>query len=352
MHGDSPSRSAAKAAFPSLKSLFSPKSESKAAAATTAALAAAAAAPATANRVRPPFRACLYRSADRPPPGFGGQGCKRKSTEIDDEAASRALRCGPTLSRKPACGRWVGTHAGLTVAGRGGRSKDGKRVANDLENCPVRGCWSGGVYAANRERRVIADWRSEGLTDGRGLPAPRAPAHGRLTSGQGVQLCRGCVGCIRAYSSNVACSTASPRTPLLALTPSPAVLIAARAQVHLLAYMLPDDDAYARGSPLNKRAPLSPASGNQSNIKANLGAGTYSVRPLQKKKKKSTFRHNTVEANNGFARIGETALASQLIARVNSLVTLRRRARARRRCHPRAEPCALASSSPLTPTRR
>ena len=189
------------------------------------------------------------------------------------------------------------------------------------------------------------------MTDGRWIPAPRAPAHGRLTSGQGVHLRRGCVGCIRAYASNVACGTASPRNPLLALTPSPAVLIAARAQVHLLAYMLPDDDAYARGSPLNKRAPLSPASGNQSNIKANLGAGAYSVRPLHKKKK-STFRHNTVEANNGFARIGETALASQLIARVNSLVTLRRRARARRRCHPRAEPCALASSSPLTPTRR
>ena len=124
------------------------------------------------------------------------------------------------------------------------------------------------------------------MTDGRGIPAPRAPAHGRLTSGQGVHLRRGCVGCIRAYASNVACGTASPRNPLLALTPSPAVLIATRSQVHLLAYMLPDDDAYARGSPLNKRAPLSPASGNQSNIKANLGAGAYSVRPLHKKKKK------------------------------------------------------------------
>ncbi len=46
--------------------------------------------------------------------------------------------------------------------------------------------------------------------------------------------------------------------------------------MHLLAYMLPDDDAYARGSPLNKRAPLSPASGSQSNIKANTAP--YSVR--------------------------------------------------------------------------
>jgi hypothetical protein len=50
--------------------------------------------------------------------------------------------------------------------------------------------------------------------------------------------------------------------------------------VHLLAYMLPDDDAYARGSPLNKRNPLSPATGSQSNVKANAALAPYSVRSL------------------------------------------------------------------------